>query len=71
MTASDLLGRLRRLATRRGWPIREEQGKGSHLKVWLNGKRTVIPMHGGDLAPGTFHKITRKDLELTSSDLEV
>lgn len=23
-----------------------EQGKGSHLKVFLNGKQSVLPMHG-------------------------
>ncbi|MBN4073575.1 type II toxin-antitoxin system HicA family toxin [Mariprofundus ferrooxydans] len=23
-----------------------QQGKGSHLKVYLNGKQSVLPMHG-------------------------
>jgi mRNA interferase HicA len=26
-----------------------KQGKGSHLKVYLNGRQTVIPMHSKDL----------------------
>jgi len=40
-------------------------GKGSHLHVTLNGKFTVMPMHGGrkELATGTVQKIL-KDLGL-------
>ncbi len=45
------------------------RGKGSHIKVWLNGRRTVIPMHRGDLKPGTFRQI-KKDLGITDADLE-
>lgn len=30
-----------------------QAGKGSHLKVYLNGRQTVIPMHGKDLKAGT------------------
>jgi len=26
-----------------------EQGKGSHLKVFLNGKQSVLPMHNTDM----------------------
>jgi mRNA interferase HicA len=44
-------------------------GKGSHLKVILRGRRTVIPMHAGDLKPGTLHAILRQ-LGLRSEDLE-
>ena len=70
MGAEDLLGRLRRLARSRGWAMEEKPGKGSHWKVWLNGRRTVIPLHRGDLAPGTFRQV-KKDLGLTDPDLEV
>lgn len=35
-------------------------GKGSHLKVYLNGRQTVIPMHGKDLKPGTLAAIRRQ-----------
>jgi predicted RNA binding protein YcfA (HicA-like mRNA interferase family) len=66
----DLLRRLNRLATRREWDIIETQGAGSHLKVRLNGKTTVIAMHRADMPPGTFRKIL-KDLGLTVEDLEV
>jgi mRNA interferase HicA len=31
-----------------------QQGKGSHVKVFLNGKQSVIPIHGSrELAKGT------------------
>jgi predicted RNA binding protein YcfA (HicA-like mRNA interferase family) len=70
MKAPDLLRRLNRLATRRGWEIVEAQGAGSHLKLRLNGRTTVIAMHSGDLPPGTLRKIL-KDLALTNGDLEV
>ena len=26
-----------------------EPGKGGHLKVYLNGRRSVLPMHSGEL----------------------
>jgi predicted RNA binding protein YcfA (HicA-like mRNA interferase family) len=70
MGANDLIGRIRRLANRRGWQIEEAPGKGSHLKVRLNGRRTVIPCHRGDIPPGTLRQI-KKDLDLTDADLEV
>jgi predicted RNA binding protein YcfA (HicA-like mRNA interferase family) len=70
MKAADLLGRLNRLATKRGWDIVETQGGGSHLKLRLNGRTTVIAMHPGDMPPGTLHKVL-KDLGLTTGDLEV
>jgi mRNA interferase HicA len=40
-----------------------EAGRGSHLKVYLNGRRSVIPMHAGELAKGTEAAI-RKQLGL-------
>ena len=70
MTSNDLLRRLRRLGTKRGWPYRTKPGNGSHLKVWLNNRRTVIPIHTGDLNPKTFKSI-KTDLGLTDTDLEV
>jgi predicted RNA binding protein YcfA (HicA-like mRNA interferase family) len=70
MKSADLRRRLNRLATRRGWEIIETLGSGSHLKVRLNGKTTVIAMHRSDMPPGTFRKVLR-DLGLTVEDLEV
>jgi mRNA interferase HicA len=35
-------------------------GKGSHLKVYLNGRQAVIPMHGKDIKPSTLAAIRRQ-----------
>lgn len=35
----------------------------NHLKVYLNGKQTVIPRHSGDLKTGTVNAI-KKQLNL-------
>jgi mRNA interferase HicA len=38
-----------------------QQGKGSHLKVFLNGKQSVIPMHGAtELRKGMEATIKRQ-----------
>lgn len=34
--------------------------KGSHLKVYLNGKQTVLPMHNTDLKKGTVEGIKKQ-----------
>lgn len=34
--------------------------KGSHLKVFLNGKQSIIPMHGADLKKGTVEAIKKQ-----------
>ena len=68
MKPADLLRRLRRLATKRGWDFEVVQG-GRHTKVRLNGRPTVVPRHPADLKTGTLSGILR-DLELTSADLE-
>jgi mRNA interferase HicA len=35
-------------------------GKGSHLKVLLNGKRSVLPMHNKDLGTGLVAAIKKQ-----------
>ena len=35
-------------------------GKGSHLKVALNGKHSVLPMHAADLKTGTVEAIKKQ-----------
>jgi mRNA interferase HicA len=35
-------------------------GKGSHLKVELNGKISVLPMHNKDLKKGTLEDIKKQ-----------
>jgi predicted RNA binding protein YcfA (HicA-like mRNA interferase family) len=70
MRPAELLRRLRRLATKRGWELTEREAKGSHLVLWLNGRSTVVARHAGDMPPGTYRKVMR-DLDLTERDLEV
>jgi mRNA interferase HicA len=38
-------------------------GKGSHFRVFLNGRKSVIPMHSKDLKKGLLQAI-KKDLGL-------
>jgi len=35
-------------------------GKGGHLKVTLNGRASVLPMHSGELKKGTVEAIKRQ-----------
>lgn len=58
---------LRRIPARKGALFVE--GRGSHLKVRLGARTTVLPMHDRDIPAGTFHAILR-DLGLTKADLE-
>lgn len=37
-----------------------EHGKGSHLKVFLNGKFSVLPMHNAELKKGTVEGIKKQ-----------
>lgn len=46
------------------WLIKQgavfQPGKGSHLKVYLNGRQSVLPMHGTDLKKGTVEGIKKQ-----------
>ena len=35
-------------------------GKGGHLKVYLNGRHSVLPMHSGDLKTGLLEAIKKQ-----------
>ena len=35
------------------------QGKGSHVKVFLNGRQSVLPMHATELKTGTVEGIKK------------
>ena len=37
-----------------------QAGKGSHLKVYLNGKQSVLPMHNADLKTGMVEGIKKQ-----------
>jgi predicted RNA binding protein YcfA (HicA-like mRNA interferase family) len=69
MKSADLLRRLNRLATKRGWDIETAEG-GGHTKVWFNGRRSTVPRHAADLKTGTFRGVL-KQLGLTEADLEI
>lgn len=56
MTARDL----KRWLLEQGATIVESKGKGSHAKVYLNGKQTVMPTHSGDIPAGTLGAIFRQ-----------
>lgn len=68
MKANELLRRLRKLARNQGVEMTEESGKGSHLKVKLGDRRTIVPLHGSDLKKGTLAGIL-KDLGIEEKDL--
>jgi YcfA-like protein. len=67
--ADDLIRAIERYATRNGVMYRAESGKGSHLKIWLGGCRSVVPIHRGDLPIGTYKGILRQ-LDISESDLK-
>ena len=37
-----------------------EPGRGSHLKVYLGGRRSVLPMHSGELKTGLVQAIKKQ-----------
>jgi mRNA interferase HicA len=37
-----------------------QQAKGSHVKVYLNGKQSILPMHNTDLKTGTLQGIKKQ-----------
>jgi mRNA interferase HicA len=48
----------RRWLVERGATFRP--GKGSHLKVYLNGKQSVLPMHNAELGTGLVESIKKQ-----------
>lgn len=37
-----------------------QQAKGSHVKVYFNGKQSILPMHNIDLKTGTLEGIKKQ-----------
>jgi mRNA interferase HicA len=37
-----------------------QEAKGSHLKIFLNGKQSILPMHNTDLKIGTVEGIKKQ-----------
>jgi predicted RNA binding protein YcfA (HicA-like mRNA interferase family) len=66
---ATLLRILRRRASRLQLRHEETQGKGSHIKLRHGDGATVVPMHRGDMATGTYRAILRR-VGLRAQDLE-
>jgi len=68
---SELLRLLRGLARRRDWAFdwRPDLGKGSHGRLLMNGRRTIIPDLKRELKTGTLAAIL-KDLSLERDELD-
>lgn len=69
MRAADLIRAVERCASRRGLDFENAPGKGSHRKIRLGKRRSVVPVHSGDLPKGTYRAIL-KQLDLSERDLE-
>jgi len=37
-----------------------EVGKGSHLRVFLNGRQSVLPMHGAEMKTGAVQAVKKQ-----------
>ena len=64
MTSNELL----RLLRRAGATVVADRGKGGHVMVMLEGRRTFVPTGSRELRPGTQHAILR-DLAVTLDSL--
>jgi predicted RNA binding protein YcfA (HicA-like mRNA interferase family) len=65
MTSSKLLRKLRRV----GAQVVSGRGKGGHVMVLLNGRRTFVPTGAGEIKRGTLRGIL-KALELRLDELK-
>jgi mRNA interferase HicA len=72
MKGGELLRLLRGLARRRGWTFdwRPDLGKGSHGRLLVNGRRTIIPDLKRELKTGTLQGIL-KDLSIDRREFDV
>ncbi len=64
MTSRELLRKLRRI----GVTVDADRGKGGHVRVERNGRKSIVPTGSGDLRRGTLLRILR-DLEVKPEDL--
>ena len=62
MTGKGLIRSLRRRAKADGrtFKVNRKRGKGSHAMVSFGERRSFVPLHGGDLPPGTRRAILRQ-----------
>jgi predicted RNA binding protein YcfA (HicA-like mRNA interferase family) len=66
---ATLLRSLRRLAKRRGVAYAKAAGKGSHRKVRLGNRVSVVPLHPQDLPTGLFRSVLRQ-LDVRPDELD-
>ena len=64
MTSRELLRKLRRLGAR----VVTGRGKGGHVMVLLDSRKTFVPTGSGELREGTLRTILR-DLGIAMDDL--
>jgi predicted RNA binding protein YcfA (HicA-like mRNA interferase family) len=64
MTSNELLRRLRRMGAR----VVTDRGKGGHVMVLFDGRRTFVPTSAGEVKRGTLLGILRQ-LGLRLEDL--
>ena len=62
MTGKGLIRSLRKRAKAGGrtFKVNRKRGKGSHAMVSFGERRSFVPLHGGDLPPGTRRAILRQ-----------
>ncbi len=70
MTGAELIRKLRAVARKRGGVFETiaSRGKGSHITVVFDDKRTIVPDPRRELKTGTLHAIL-KQLGLNAGDL--
>jgi predicted RNA binding protein YcfA (HicA-like mRNA interferase family) len=66
--SAELLRKLSKCAKQTGATYTSEPGKGSHLKVRLGDRKTIVPEHNKELGKGLFNQIL-KDLGIEEKDL--
>ena len=70
MKAGEFLRLTRRLARRRGWTFawHPNLGKGSHGKLFVNGRQTTLRDLKSELTKGSLHGLLRQ-LDITLDEL--
>jgi predicted RNA binding protein YcfA (HicA-like mRNA interferase family) len=68
MKSAELLRKLKKVAKRRSVEFEIHLAKGSHHKVSLGGRSTIIAVHGTEIPSGTFRKIL-KDLDVGEEEV--
>ena len=68
MKSAEFLRKIKKAAKVRGVEFEIFPAKGSHHKIRVGNKTSILPMHAKELPTGTYRKIL-KDLDLTEEEL--